>query len=151
MSDEEEHSESEFYYPDELQFQDNSDLTERVGERENEGNSQEEIKTFVKEQLSENTTKKTVSDMKTFQRYLSSINKGDVEVLDLPADDLDHLLAKFSRTCVKLMATSTSLTSYRVNNEAFRDSFPMGNLHSIFLCKRNLRCHVKFSQPNGKV
>ena len=42
MSDEE-HSESEFYYPDELEFQDNSDLTEtknkRVGERENEGNS----------------------------------------------------------------------------------------------------------------
>ena len=39
MSDEKEHSESEFYYPDELEFQDNSDLTEtnneRVGEREN--------------------------------------------------------------------------------------------------------------------
>ena len=39
MSDEEEHSESEFYYPDELEFQDNRDLTEtnneRVGEREN--------------------------------------------------------------------------------------------------------------------
>ena len=52
MSDEEEHSESESYYPDELQFQDNSYLTEtndeRVGERENKGNSQEEIETFVK-------------------------------------------------------------------------------------------------------
>ena len=39
MSDEEEHSESEFYYPEELEFQDNSDLTEtnnkQVGEREN--------------------------------------------------------------------------------------------------------------------
>ena len=38
MSDEEEYSESEFCYPDELEFQDNSDLTEtnyeRVGERE---------------------------------------------------------------------------------------------------------------------
>ena len=33
--------------------------------------------------------------MKTFQRYLSSINKGSiVEVLDLPAAVLDHLLAK---------------------------------------------------------
>ena len=28
MSDEEDRSESEFYYPDELQFQDNSDLPE---------------------------------------------------------------------------------------------------------------------------
>ena len=58
MSDEEEHSESEFYYPDELEFQDSSDLTEtnyeRVGKRENEGNSQEEIETFVKEQKSDN-------------------------------------------------------------------------------------------------
>ena len=92
MSDEEEHSESEFYYPDELEFQDNGELTEtnneRVGEKENEGNSQEEIETFVKEQKSENTTKKTVSDMKTFQRYLSSISKGDVEILHLPADVL---------------------------------------------------------------
>ena len=35
--------------------------------------------------------------MKTFQRYLSSINKGStVEVLDLPAADLNHKpLAKF--------------------------------------------------------
>ena len=45
MRDEEEHSESEFHYPDELEFQDNSDLTEtnneRVGARENEGNRQE--------------------------------------------------------------------------------------------------------------
>ena len=99
MSDEEEHSGSEFYYPDEYEFLDNGDLTEtnneRVGDRENEGNSQEKIETFVKEQKSENTTKKTVSDMKTFHRYLSSISKGDKEILNLPADDLDHLLAKF--------------------------------------------------------
>ena len=56
----EENTESEFYYQDELEFQDNSDLTatnyERVGERENEGNSQEN-ETFAKEQKqkSENT------------------------------------------------------------------------------------------------
>ena len=47
MSNEEEHSESEFYYPDKYEFLDNGDLTEtnneRVGDRENEGNSQEEI------------------------------------------------------------------------------------------------------------
>ena len=64
------HSESEFYYPDQYEFQDNGDLTEtnneRVGERENEGNSQEGIETFVKEQKGENATRKTVSDKKTF-------------------------------------------------------------------------------------
>ena len=31
--------------------------------------------------------------MKTSQRYLSSVNKGNV--LDLPAGDVDYLLAKF--------------------------------------------------------
>ena len=100
----EEHSESEFYYPDEYEF--DGDLTEtnneQVGERENEGNSQEEIETFVKEQKSENTTKKTVSDMRTFHRYLSSIRKSDVEILDLPAYDLDHLLAKFFKDVHKI-------------------------------------------------
>ena len=70
MSNEEKHSEGEFY-SDELEFPDNNDFTEtnykRLGERENEGNSQEEIETFLKEQKSGNTTKKTISDMKTFQ------------------------------------------------------------------------------------
>ena len=92
MSDEEEHSESEFYYPDELEFQDNGELT----------GTNNKIETFVKEQKSENTTKKTVSDMKTFQRYLSSISKGDEEILHLPADVLDHLLAKFFKDIRKI-------------------------------------------------
>ena len=43
----------------------------------------------------------------------------------------------------KLMATGTSLTRYRVSSEASRGSFPMGNLHSIFSCKRYFRCHAK--------
>ena len=32
MSDKEEHSESEFYYPDELEFQDNNNFTETTNE-----------------------------------------------------------------------------------------------------------------------
>ena len=36
--------------------------------------------------------------MKTFQRYLSSVHKGNVEVLDLPAGDVDYLLAIFFST-----------------------------------------------------
>ena len=88
MIEEEECSEREFYFPNELEFSGQSDLTEtnyeRVGERER--NSQEVIEIFVKEQKSE--TKKTVSYMRTFQRYLSSMSKGDVEVLDLSSPDL---------------------------------------------------------------
>ena len=36
--------------------------------------------------------------MKTFQRFLSSVNKGNGEILELPAGDVDHLLAKFFST-----------------------------------------------------
>ena len=55
----------------------------------------EKKESFVKAPKSENTTRKAFSDMKTFQRYLSSVNKGNVEVLDLPPGDVDYLLAKF--------------------------------------------------------
>ena len=82
-------------------------------------NSQEEIESFVKEQKSENTTRKTFS------------YKGNVELLDLAAGDLDHLLAKFFKNVRKII-TSINLTRCLVYNEAFRGSFSMANLHSTF-------------------
>ena len=62
---------------------------------ENSSNSQEELQKFVLEQKSENTVKKTSSDMKCFYRFLGSINKRNVQILDLPPEELDHLLGKF--------------------------------------------------------
>ena len=62
MSDEESHSESEFYYPkDEEQAKSEQDNMSKVitHEDENVGNSQEELQKFVQEQKSENTVKKT--------------------------------------------------------------------------------------------
>ena len=56
-----EHSESEFYYPDELVFDGKNERAsinyKRVGAEEGEGNnaSQEEIETFIQEKKSENT------------------------------------------------------------------------------------------------
>ena len=102
---EDEHSDSEFYYPDELDsHKEDSEATAFSGYEQVYENIQEEIESFVKEQTSENTTGKTFSDMKTFQRYLSSVNKGNVEVLDLPAGDLDHLLAKFFKSVRRINA-----------------------------------------------
>ena len=58
---------------------------------------QEEIEIFIHYRTKPQKERKTASKMKTFQQYVSSINKGSiVEVLDLTAADLDHLLAKFS-------------------------------------------------------
>ena len=62
----------------------------------NELIGQQEIEIFIHQRAKPRKERKTASEMKTFQRYLSSINKGSiVEVLDLPAAVLDHLLAKF--------------------------------------------------------
>ena len=95
---EDEHSDSEFYYPDELDsHKEDSEATALCGYEQVYENSQEEIESFVKEQTSENATGKTFSDMKTFQHYLSSVNKGNEKVLDLPAGDLDHFGKVFQK------------------------------------------------------
>ena len=79
---EDEHSDSEFYYPDELEsHKEDSEATALSGSEQVYENSQEEIESFVKEQTSENTTRKAFSDMKVFRRYLSSVNKGNVYLL----------------------------------------------------------------------
>ena len=62
---------------------------------ENFGNSEEELQKFVQEEKSENAVKKTSSDMKCFYRFLGEINKTNVQILDLPPEELDHLLGKF--------------------------------------------------------
>ena len=92
MSDEESHSESEFYYPkDEEQAKSEQDNMSKVitHEDENFGNSQEELQKFVQEQKSENTVKTTSSDMKCFYRFLGEINKTNVQILDLPPEELE--------------------------------------------------------------
>ena len=66
MSDEESHSESECYYPkDEEQAKTEQNNINKVitHEDENFGNSREKLQKFVQEQKSENTVKKTSSDI----------------------------------------------------------------------------------------
>ena len=114
---EDEHSDSEFYYPDELHesHEENSKDTALSGYEQVYENGQEEIESSVNKQKSENTTRNTYSDMKTFQRYLSSVNKGNEEVLDLTAGDLDHF-GKVFQKCLQnyIMATSLNLTCSKI-------------------------------------
>ena len=62
-----EHSERAFYYHDKIKFWENSEFKafncEQVGARQDKGNSQEEIETFLKKQKKENKTKQTVGDV----------------------------------------------------------------------------------------
>ena len=90
MSDEEGHSEREFYYSkDEEQAETEQNNMSKVitHEDENFGNSQEELQKFVQEQKSENTVKKSSSYMKCFYRFLAEINKTNVQILDLPSEE----------------------------------------------------------------
>ena len=73
MSDEE-HSEGDFYYP-EVENEGYETVFCLVNEVQSnnlyeERNSQEEIDSFIMEQKSLNTVKKTASDMNAFNRYL---------------------------------------------------------------------------------
>ncbi len=104
-SDEESHSESEFYYPEQdeqVKTEKNNMANVATHGDENSSNSPEELQMFVQEQKSENTVKKTTSDVKCFYRFLGSINKRNVQILDLPPEELDHLLEKFFKDVQKV-------------------------------------------------
>ncbi len=105
MSDKESHSESEFYYPEEdeqAKTEQNNMANVATHGDENCINSQEELQKFVQEQKSENTVKKTTSDVKCFYRFLGLRNKRNVQILDLPPEELDHLLGKFAKDVRKV-------------------------------------------------
>ena len=65
MGEEDEHSPSEFYYPEDLET---FDAETEIGITE----SQEAIDDFINQQKSANTDKKTATDMNTFYRYVEA-------------------------------------------------------------------------------
>jgi phosphatidate phosphatase APP1 len=70
-SDDEEHSPSEFYYPDEISDETNDPngrLEGENAEQNNNKNSQEKIEEFIHNQKAKTTITITKSDMKVFQR-----------------------------------------------------------------------------------
>ena len=88
MDEEDEHSPSEFYYPEDLET---FDVETAKGITE----SQEAIDDFINQQKSANTNKKTASDMNTFLRYMEANGMKNEKIESLPASELDHLLSKF--------------------------------------------------------
>ena len=80
--------------------------------------------------------------MKTFKRYLSSLNKGSiVEVLDLPAADLDRFLATFFFIDIgKRMATIMNLILSWICSEVYRGSFPKAGLFPVFFHHLKANC-----------
>ena len=92
-SDDEEHSPSEFYYPEDTN--DPKATFQEQNNNNNNQNSQEKIEEFIHNQKPKTTITKTKSDMEIFQRYLETINKGEKQIEYLPKAELNHLLCKF--------------------------------------------------------
>ena len=84
MDEEDEHSPSEFYYPEDLET---FDVETETGITE----SQEAIDDFINQQKSANTNKKTATDMKTLLRYMEANSMKNEKIESLPEPELDHL------------------------------------------------------------
>ena len=91
MDEEDEHSPSEFYYPEDLET---FDVETETGITE----SQEAIDDFINQQKSANTNKKTATDMITLLRCMEANGMKNEKIKSLPASELDHLLSKSERT-----------------------------------------------------
>ena len=76
---------ADFYELQDLQDQQNMSVN----------SSQEEIDSFIVEQKSTNTVRKTILDMNILQRYMKTINMENVNIENLPPSELNHLLSKF--------------------------------------------------------
>ena len=88
-SDEEDkHSPSQFYYPEDLET---LDAETETGITE----SQEAIDDFINQQKSANTNKKTATDMNTLLCYMEAISMKNEKTESLPTSELDHFLSKF--------------------------------------------------------
>ena len=86
-SDESYHSESEFYYPNEEDKENNADETQPSF-------TMSDVQSYILEQRPENTVKKTNSDLNTWKRYLKGL-KEEREIEFIPSEELNLLMCRF--------------------------------------------------------
>ena len=81
---------------------------ENYGENDN---SQTKIEEFIKDQQTDNTVRKTKTDMNTLQRYLKSVSREEIQIEQLPPE-ADHLLSKFLIDVRKLNGEEYEVPKY---------------------------------------
>ena len=115
MDEEDEHSPSEFYYPEDLET---FDVETETGITE----SQEAIDDFINQQKSANTNKKTATDMNSLHRYMEANGMKNEKIESLPASEVDHLLLNFFLTHGRKMEKSTSQQQFPVFSAVYSDT-----------------------------
>ena len=107
-SDDSYHSESEFYYPDELNvIEENQPISASTSHIENDktGEITSDIEDFILSKRPENTMKKTKYDMNIWKRYFDSENDlRDIE--NIPADELNVHICRFFMQAKKKNGTA---------------------------------------------
>ena len=90
------HSESEFYYPGELEKENDK---RNAGLAQNSDNL-DEFQKFIEGQRSENTTKKTTYDLNVWNWYCASVKEAR-KLDEIPATELNVHLCKFFMNVMK--------------------------------------------------
>ena len=106
-SDDSYHSESEFYYPDELNVKENQPISGSTSHIENDktGEIVSDIEDFILSKRLENTMKKTKYDMNIWKRYFDSEN--DLRAIEnIPADELNVHICRFFMQAKKKNGTA---------------------------------------------
>ena len=115
MDEENEHSSSEFYYPEDLET---FDVETETGITE----SQEAIDDFINQQKSANKNKKTATDTNTLLRHMEANGMKNGKIESLPASELDHLLSKFFLNAARKMEKNTSQQQFPVFSAVYSDT-----------------------------
>ncbi|KAL9978606.1 hypothetical protein ACROYT_G016142 [Oculina patagonica] len=112
------HSESEFYYPDEVDENVNTENIDKCKQVNEATDKQQqflaEVHDFIEEQRPENTKKKTLYDINVWKRYLTSAGE-ERNIENIPAKDLNLHISRFFIEIKKKdggQYEPTSLTSF---------------------------------------
>ena len=98
-SDDSSHSESEFYYPDELNFLENEPVSASISHNNftsvnNSGEITSDIQDFILSKRPENTLKETKYDMNIWKRYFEAENEQRY-IENIPPEDLNVHICRF--------------------------------------------------------
>ena len=164
MSEVNEHSDSEFYYPDDLS---DTELLQQPtfiesGEKKSKLLGDEEIRSFIKNQQQENTVKKTRYDLNVFQRFLNECGERR-QLTEIPPAELDSLLCNFYITAKKkddneyepdtMSSFSRSIQRYLDDNNAklniLKDEQFKISREVLKSKRRELRKQGKEGRPNA--
>ena len=161
-----EHSDSEFYYPDDLSDTELLQLPTSFESEEKKSKllTDEEVHNFIRNQQQASTVKKTMYDMNVFQKFLDECGEKR-RITEIAPAELDSLLCNFYITAKKkdntayepdtMSSFSRSIQRYLEDNKAkfniFKDEEFKVSREVLKSKRRELKKQGKGNKPNATV